>query len=162
MIIGNKETFAIEYSIVQGNEYVFIELCYWANNQMIGELEQRNLLSAVVPLVDHILVYQGKRAFNTNPLKSTSDKDILEYFIENTWDNEDKHSKLYQTLNILDIHSNESETFSGFFIFLIEEETHDRLLCKDVVYNQIIDCKLPKNVFYACFETFKQVIHQTI
>lgn len=38
MIIGNKETFAIEYSIVQGNEYVFIELCYWANNQMIGRI----------------------------------------------------------------------------------------------------------------------------
>lgn len=30
-------------------------------------------------------------------------------------------SFIKRTLNILDIHSNESETFSGFFIFFIEE-----------------------------------------
>lgn len=161
MIFGNKELFAIEANLIQGNECIFVEICYWIKNIMIGDIEQRCLLSSYIPFIDDILKNKGKRKIDFNEF--TSSIELMNYLISNGLENDDKNSKEYKMISQLDIHSNETESFNGVFIYLIETSSYDWLLSKDILSKEVVDIKIPKNIFYKEFKRLKDWInHSTI
>jgi Immunity protein 42 len=153
MIFGDKNTFAIEATLEQSNDkLLFIDVCYWVKNIMIGDFDQRNLLSVFMPDFQDVINQKGLRKLNFEQALNT--ESVIKYLIENTWDTDHKTSILYKQLKPIDIHSHLGESFQGFFIFLVETDSYDWLLCNDSFLRKNIDIKIPKNQFYNTYQSF--------
>lgn len=159
MIFGDKKYFAIEAYLDQRGDYVFINYCFWLRSKMVGDLNQSCLLKSVIPILDSILKYQGQRNFRI--FEKYSDQDVTNYLIKKLWKPYDESISTdieieleVEDLKILNINSQEGECFQGFYTFIIESETYDRLLFKNTDNKSIVSFKSPKNLFYNQIKAF--------
>lgn len=164
MLLGTKEQFAIEAHLSQSNECVFIRYCFWVKTRMIGDLEQSTLLTSVIPVLESILGFQGKRSFPG--LEAYKAKEVLAYFIHSLWQPDQKSTILgneysEEELKKADINSHEGESFQGFYIFLVECQSYDWLLCEELDTEQISEVKIPKLLFYKLIKQFIEWINRS-
>lgn len=161
MVFGDKEIFAIEAYLMQFEACVFIEYCFWVKGHMIGSLEDATLLPPVVHILESILKSKGQREMSNSSIYK--DSELLDYFITSLWTAEKYKGPLdmryhNSELKKFDICSHEGETFSGYYVFLLEQEGFDWLLCKDASSQIITSVKIPKDKFY---KTLKETLDWT-
>ncbi len=151
MLFGSKDKFGIEAYLDQPSDRVFIRYCFWVNKDMVGELSQPNLLIATLPVFESMLSNKGKR--NCTQIISYQPRELIDILINKIWLTQDigwlkKKDLTFENFKLLDIGSHQGETFQGFYLFLIESEGYDWILCKDDILDKVIQLKIPKGDFY--------------
>ena len=129
---------------------------------MIGDIEQSTLLSAVIPVLNRVLELQGQRTFSDLIKANWDASRYIEYLINKIWGvdfvvDSQNGAFLYdeKQLKKADINSYEGESFQGFYVFLIECDGYDWLLCQENGVVNVYDVKIPSNKFYLMI---KQVL----
>lgn len=163
--IGEKKAFGISASLIQGEKYLFIEYCFWVKGFMVGDLSQTALLLPEIETIKSILKEKGNRCF---PLfKDLKDADVVAFLVNKLWEIDDQDVGIElpyneDELKVLDLGSGQGETFQGYFMFLIEFDSYDWILCKDDVEKKNLSFKIPKGVFYDCIkELYKWISEST-
>lgn len=157
-IFGNKSKFAIEVKLWQLNESpIFINYCLWISNNMVGNIEQSAVLSAELDRIFNVTEQKGQRHISSDSLLANAFTDKL---IENIWLNECDFTQ-NPTFANLDILSQHGECFEGYFVFLVEQQSHEWLLTKDNIDNRYYNIKLPAGMIYSYFEEFSKWIRDS-
>lgn len=154
-IFGNKSEFAIEAILWQKEEHpIFINYCLWISNSMVGNIEQRALLSAEMERILKVIERKGLRQI---PFENLTAKTLADRLVENIWINECDFTPSSTSANI-DILSQHGECFQGYYVFLVEKQGYEWLLAKDSIDNKYYDAKLPSGTIYSTFEKFSNWI----
>ena len=117
---------------------------------MIGDINQATILSSALPLFDDILKEKGERKFLQDEgllVDEIISSSLLVNWNINVSDNRISKSYKEEQPNI-ELNLSGLECFDGYFIFLIEHNGYDHLLCRDHIEGKNYDFKLPKNYFH--------------
>jgi len=161
MIFGDRNIFAIDADLTQEGLYACINYCFWIRNQLVGDKTITSLLTTELDFISNVIDKKGKRYCNIERVSTVT---LTDYLINNIWNPEDTFTTIDNVyiakdiLNNLDIGSNASESFTQFYLFVIECNGYDWFLLKDGNANKYIDIKIPKNNFYQVFEHLKKWI----
>ena len=148
MIFGDKESFAVEILLSQGDRHIFANYCLWVKDMMIGDLSQTTLLSSVSDVIDNVMRLIGNRVISD--IDCSNIPSLIEELIERY---------LGDTNNFVpNIASCHDECTDGFYMFLLEENGFDLLLTKDMATNEYHYARIPKNTIYRCFQRAEQWI----
>jgi hypothetical protein len=145
MIFGHKELFAIEATLSEVDELVLIQFCYWIKGAPIGDFEQHVLLRPVIHNFNEIMNCKGKRGADTRGLKAS---EIIAVLGEEGAEPTHELLRFDDELWKLNINYNQGENLDGYCTYLIEAESYDWLLCRDVLERKDYDVKIPKMNFY--------------
>ena len=148
MIFGDKESFAVEILLSQGDGYIFANYCLWVKDTMIGDLSQTTLLSSVSDVIANVVRFIGKRFISE--IDYSNIPRLTEALIEGYLSDTNNFAP-----NIVSCHD---ECTDGFFVFLLEENGFDMLLSKDIATNEYHNIRIPKNTVYKCFQQAEQWI----
>ncbi|WP_281510060.1 Imm42 family immunity protein [Muribaculum gordoncarteri] len=150
-IFGNKSQFAIEAKLWQLDENpIFISWCLWIRGDMVGDIEQRALLSAEMARISKVTKHKGERHI---PSVEMAANNLTDKLVDAIW-GDDYHYMQYPFSAYVDILSQHGECFQGYFVFLVEQKGYEWLLAKDNVENNYYDIKLSAGMIYSYFEEF--------
>lgn len=147
MVFGEKHSFAIEINLIQGTEKLFGQYCYWLNNQMIGDIEQLTLLSAIWGDLGKIVLYKDNRTIAD--VDAFSSNHIIDTLIYNLSEIGSSHFYIDNKLiDYVNINYFKTPCMDGYYIFLIENISFDWFLAKDLIDQHYYNYKIPKGIFY--------------
>lgn len=134
MIFGDKESFAVEILLSQGDRFIFANYCLWLKDMMIGDLSQTTLLSSVSDVIANVARFIGNRFISDIDYSNISrlTEELIDGYLSDTNN---------FVPNIVSCHD---ECTDGFYVFLLEENGFDMLLSKDIATNEYLYTRIPK------------------
>lgn len=161
MIFGEKNSFAIEIHITKGKGHIFGQYCYWLNDQMIGDIDQTTLLSAIAGDLEKIILSRGNRIIQG--IGTFSSDKITDALIHNSLEKRNSHFHIDEDkLDHININYFNTPCMDGYYIFLIENSSYDWFLAKDLLDQKCYNYKMPKDIFYKLIEDAKAHISKCI
>jgi hypothetical protein len=155
-IFGDKKKFAVEASLIQNTDDVFINFCYWINGLKIGDNTSSSLLRSLMEEIKLIVNNCGQRyLFDIQDLSNS--KSVINDLINILWGEQEIKTEI-KNIPITEIKKIEvnpvCECFDGYHVFLIEQAGFDLLLAKDIFSGKIVERKLSKKIFKKTISDF--------
>jgi hypothetical protein len=168
MLIGHRNTFAIEFSVSEPRfeHRLFGHVCYWVNSQMIGDYQSSCTLNGAVGALVQLLAFTGDR-YNHDLINRAADDAFSSIFGPLYVDSgqsdvqvqSDKRNYWrFQTIPFgLDV-------FDYWMCFLIEDDEIGRFLCKDFRLGdraEVQETLIRSGEFYFVICTFTEYMQTT-
>jgi hypothetical protein len=147
MLIGNKQTFAVEYELNNdyGGEWMYGKICYWIENQEIGNYQLGTSLRDVLFGLKYILYDSGNRTdthlCQTLPEDVFYQINVLIYRVE-----EDNFNHSLEAPARFEVSIN-VDVFDGWKIFLIDCIDFSIILFKSINDEKVKYSRLQKGEF---------------
>jgi len=153
MLIGKKETFAVEYELDSnhGGEWMFGKICYWINNVQIGDYELGTSLRDVLVAMAFLVSDCGNRE-GLNLCKLSSEE-VFSQLNEAIFGNNENINDLPDIPARFNI-GIQVDVFDNWKIFLVDCDCESVFIFKDLTEENVHHSKIPIGEFDGVIKEF--------
>ena len=154
MIFGLKTRFAVESEVNElETEYVFGQICFWANDRRLGDYEQRVLLQPIADYLRETLDHQGQRS--SELLSGLTSEQVLDRVYTALYGEVTENSgQQWQQYQKFCICPNGCEAFDGEVAVLLEDAEGERWIWRDFFDKKVYEMRLNRDEYEATVEAF--------
>jgi hypothetical protein len=166
MILGKPDLFAVEFEIEDtSSHWLFGKFCYWIGGCQVGDYSEGTALGVGTPSVEWLVSSQGKRyeplLFTATALLAFMSIDVPIYGPdEEMGDGLIEIPRGEERLGLFKAEADRFDIFRSVKAYLIEGDTSDRLLWKELKREQVHEVFLPKGLFFDVLREFVRYMYE--